>query len=230
MNSIKTFTAVLCLVAVFGFAVPKASGDEWNKQTKMTFTEPFEVPGMVLPAGTYTFALADSNSDRHIVQIWNADKTKIFATVLAINNYRLKATDKTVLTFEERPSNTPEAIHAWFYPGNSHGQEFVYPKERALALAAANKIPVLAIPSGVAPSLTAPVVAITPEQQEAPATEVLQTTPAQIQPATLAAAEAPTELPQTATSIPLVALVGLLCIGAGLVLRIRSKALARNRG
>ena len=228
MHSVKRFGAALCLVAVFGFALPKARADEWNKQTKMTFTEAFEVPGMVLPAGTYTFALADSNSDRHIVQIWNEDKTKIFATVLAINNYRLKPTDKTVLDFEERPSNTPEAIHAWFYPGNSYGQEFVYPKDRALALAAANKIPVLAIPSGVVPSLTAPVVAITPDQQEAPATQVLQTKPAQIQPATLAAAEAPKELPQTASSFPLVALVGLLCRGAGLLLRTRSRSFARS--
>src|SRR5437868_6785478 len=64
MHSVKRFGVALCFVAVFGFALPKARADEWNKQTKMTFTEAFEVPGMVLPAGTYTFALADSNSDR----------------------------------------------------------------------------------------------------------------------------------------------------------------------
>src|SRR5690242_21128649 len=64
------FTKVLCLLAVCLFALPRASADEWNKKTKVTFTEPIEVPGMVLPAGTYTFALADSLSDRNIVQIW----------------------------------------------------------------------------------------------------------------------------------------------------------------
>jgi len=224
MTPFKMYTTVLCLLMIFGFALPKANADEWNKQTKMTFSEAFEVPGMILPAGTYTFALADSNSDRHIVQIWNADKTKLFATILAINNYRLTATDKTVLTFEERPSNTPEAIHAWFYPGNSFGQEFVYPKERALALAAANKIPVLAIPNDVPPSLTAPVVAITSEQQEVPATQVLQSRTAPTQPDTLAAAQPPNELPQTASSLPLVALIGLVGAGVGLILQLRSKS------
>lgn len=98
----------------------------------------------------------------------------------------------------------------------------VYPKERALALAAANKIPVLAVPSDVPPSLTAPVVAITPEQQEVPATQVLEGRTAPTQPEILAAAQPPNELPQTASPLPLVALIGLVGAGVGLILQLRS--------
>jgi hypothetical protein len=84
----------------------------------------------VLPAGTYVFKILDSQSDRHIVQIFNADETQIYATILAIPNYRLKATDKTVVTFRERPAGEPEALRAWFYPGRNWGEEFVYPKAK----------------------------------------------------------------------------------------------------
>ena len=98
----------------------------------MTFSEPFEVPGadaQILPAGTYVFTLVDSLSDRNIVRITNEDGTHVFTTILAINNLRLKPTDKTVMSFKERGEGQPEAIKAWFYPGDTYGQEFVYPKK-----------------------------------------------------------------------------------------------------
>ena len=72
-----------------------------NQKTVITFSGPVEIPGVhltgwaVLPAGTYVFKILDSQSDRHIVQIFNKDETKVYATILAIPNYRLKATDKT---------------------------------------------------------------------------------------------------------------------------------------
>ena len=75
-----------------------------------------------LPAGTYVFKIADSLADRHIVQIFNEDETHVFTTILAIPNYRLKSTDKTVMTFRERAEGQPEAIRAWFYPGAPMGR------------------------------------------------------------------------------------------------------------
>ena len=107
----------------------------------MTFSGPVEIPGVhltgygVLPAGTYVFKLLDSQSDRHIVQIFSQDEKTVYATILAIPNYRLKATDKTVITFSERPAGEPEALRAWFYPGKNWGDEFVYPKARAMEMA-----------------------------------------------------------------------------------------------
>ena len=115
----------------------------------ITFSGPVEIPGVhlagwgVLPAGTYVFKILDSQSDRHIVQIFNKDETTVYATILAIPNYRLKATDKTVMTFRERPAGEPEALRAWFYPGRNWGEEFVYPKAKAIELAKATNTPVL---------------------------------------------------------------------------------------
>src|SRR6185369_1355149 len=137
-----------------------ASAQNWNKRTSVTFSGPVEIPGagaQVLPAGTYVFRLLDSQSDRHIVQVFNEDESHLYATILAIPNYRLQATDKTVMTFAERAAGEPQAIRAWFYPGDNSGQEFVYPKKRAVELAKITNQPVLYIPDQAAVNIIAAV-------------------------------------------------------------------------
>ena len=108
--------------------LPSARADEWNKKTVVTFNVPVEVPGKVLAEGTYVFKVADSQSDREIVQIFTEDERGLITTTLALPAYRLEPTGDTVITFEERPSGSPEAVKKWFYPGDNHGFEFMYPK------------------------------------------------------------------------------------------------------
>jgi len=122
-----------------------ATSDEWDKKTIVTTNAPIEVPGKALPAGTYVFKLLDSPSNRNIVQIFDKDEKHLLATVLAIPNYRLEPADKPLLQFEERPSGTPEALKAIFYPGDNYGQEFVYPHRRAAELARQTKQNVLSM-------------------------------------------------------------------------------------
>jgi len=231
----KPFKALLSLfaVTVLGATVlPSARADTWNKKTVITFSQAVEVPGKILPAGTYTFQLLDSLSDRHIVQIFNADGSQIIATILAINNYRLEPTGETVMKFGERPGDSPEALRAWFYPGDNFGQEFVYPKVRAIQLAQTTKEIVPAVAAETIDDnvmKTVPIVAETPDQKEVEVTTVIQTTPpvaAVETPAPVAAATpAPVavketeELPQTASSMPLIALLGGLSISLALGLK-----------
>ncbi|HSV27813.1 MAG TPA: hypothetical protein VLH60_07965, partial [Sedimentisphaerales bacterium] len=150
MNVLRTVTTTVFGLALLGAVfTPSARADAWNRKTVITFSGPVEIPGVhlkgwgVLPAGTYVFKIMDSQSNRHIVQIFNEDETRIYATILAIPNYRLKATDKTVVTFRERPAGQPEALRAWFYPGRNWGEEFVYPKAKAIELAKVTNTPVL---------------------------------------------------------------------------------------
>ncbi len=232
----KIVKSILCLFAIslFGAALlPSArAADTWNQKTIITFDQPVEVPGMILPAGTYTFKLADTFADRNVVQIFNADGSHIITTILVINDYRLKATGKTVLTFNETPGNAPEALRAWFYPGDYWGKEFVYPKARAIQLAVATQVPVPAVPVDTLDEnviRTAPIVAETPDQREVAVDQVIATTPPAAAPvATATPAEAPaavaapeTEtaaLPHTAGSTPLFALLGALSLGLALTL------------
>ena len=132
MNKSKWFVVIFCLVVLCVMAAPGAMmADDWNQATKLTFSEAVEVPGQVLPAGTYWFTLANSDTYRHIVQIWNADRTHLVTTIVAIPDYRTQPKGETVIHFEERRSGQPEAIRSWFYPGCDFGEEFVYPKSRA---------------------------------------------------------------------------------------------------
>jgi hypothetical protein len=117
--------AVLCVTFMAA-----ARADIWDKKTIVTFADSVEIPGQVLPAGTYVFKLANSTSDRHIVQVWNADEIQILATILTMPSYRLDPPDETIFQFDERPSDSPMALRSWFYPGDNMGQEFVYPRNR----------------------------------------------------------------------------------------------------
>jgi hypothetical protein len=228
MKLVKTVLVVLALSLLGATLAPGARADEWNKKTVMTFSQPVEIPGQVLPAGTYTFKLADSLSDRHIVQVFNADGTQIIATILAINNYRLQPTGKTAITFAERSGDNPEALKAWFYPGDNFGQEFVYPKQRAIQLAVASHEPVPALAVETTDLKMAPIVAETPEQKEVPVAEAIQTAPPVAEattPAPVAEEKTPApvaetkQLPKTASPIPLIALLGLASLGVAFTLK-----------
>jgi len=224
--------SMLFSFALLALAItPRVKAQTSNEKTIMTFTEPFEVPGVdaqVLPAGTYVFTLVESLSDRNIVRITNLDGTHVYTTILAIDNVRLKPTDKTVLTFKERGEGQPEAIKAWFYPGYAWGQEFVYPKKRAIELAKIVNEPVLEMPVETTTAVpvetlkSVPVTAIQPTGEEVPITAVVQTPPAAVA-AAPPAAEVAQALPQTASSLPLFALLGLLSLVAGFTLLVIAK-------
>jgi len=233
MDRFRLVVTIFCLSLVALAFLPSAKADEWNRKTIVTFDAPVEVPGVgaqILPAGTYVFKIFDSLSDRHIVQIFNQAEDHVYTTILAIPNYRLKATGKTVMTFRERAEGQPEAIRSWFYPGREWGEEFVYPKSRAIELAKVTNEVVLATPIELAAApvealKTAPVVAVKPTGEEVQVAEVVELPPevATAKPVEVAAAQS---LPKTASTLPLVGLIGLLSLGAGLALWSFSKRVA----
>jgi hypothetical protein len=247
MKSAKAVFYLLAVSLVGVAAMPSARADESNKKTIVTFSQAVEVPGKVLPAGTYTFQLLESPSDRHIVQIFNADGTQFIVTILAINNYRLKPSGDTVMKFGERAGDSPEALRAWFYPGDNFGQEFVYPKARAIQLALTTKeiVPAVAVETIDDTTIkTIPIVAVTPDEKEVEVNTAIQTTaPVEVvtTPTPVAAVTTPApvvveheqvavapiaqshethELPQTAGSMPLIALLGGLAISAAVGLKL----------
>jgi hypothetical protein len=143
MHAIKKIGCVAALAALL--VMPSTAGaDQWDKLTYLTFSGPVQVPGHTLPAGTYTFKLANV-TDRHVVQIFDKATSKLLATVLTIPDERLDPADKPVVMFKEMPSGTPAAIQAWFYPGNTIGDEFVYPRSQAVRIAKAAHTSVLSM-------------------------------------------------------------------------------------
>lgn len=226
MSNFKV-VAIAC-AGIAGLWLPQARADESNQKTIFKFNGPVEIPGQVLTAGTYVFKVADSQVDRNVVQVFNKDETHLYGTFLAIPDYRLRAKGKPIITFKERAAGSPEAVRAWFYPGDHYGHEFVYPKADAVELAKSNKMPVASMPTELAANTTkpaqtmqepevmamkqAPLKAQKPTEEEVEIAEVflMAAPPGE---ATAAA------LPQTASNLPLVGLMGVLSLGLGGLLR-----------
>ena len=140
----RTLKAVCCAAALAALIAPGARADEWNKKTFLTFSGPVQVPGATLPAGTYTFELANPDTTRHVIRVSSQDGTQVMAMFMTIPSERLDTPDENLVMFSERPAGVPQAVQAWFYPGDRIGEEFVYPKKQALEIAKATHKSVLA--------------------------------------------------------------------------------------
>src|SRR5271165_1574168 len=241
MTILKAAATVLGIGLLSGTLLPSAKADEWDRKTVLTFSGPVEIPGVhlkgwaILPAGTYVFKVMDSQSDRHIVQIFSEDEKTVYATILAIPNYRLQATDKTVITFSERPAGEPEALRAWFYPGKNWGDEFVYPKARAMVIAQTTNLPVLFTPAEIAVEVAepiktadapvvmelkrAPIMAVQPTGEQVQMAAVVTAPPADMPPVATTQAPVAEVLPATGSMLPLIGMMGLIALGGALSLR-----------
>ena len=126
MRSIRTLQLVICAAIVCAALGTSARADNLNRKTVVTFSDAVEIPGQILPPGTYVFKLVDLPANRNLVQITNGDESFIYATVQTVPRYRQNALDETLFRFDERSSDSPEALRAWYYPGDNRGVEFIY--------------------------------------------------------------------------------------------------------
>jgi len=216
------------LLLIFGSV---AWADEYNKRTVVTINEPVIVAGVkqvTLEPGKYVIKLLSHSSNRNIVLFYNEREDKLFATVMAINNYRLVPTDKTVLRFYETPKGNPPALKAWFPAGDRWGQEFVYPKGLAVKIAKETGTKVLTSPATTEEELvTAPVTEIESTGKEVPLEEAYVAPPPEeevtnAEPGPVAPAgepRPPEPLPATASPFFDIGLIGILTASAGFVLR-----------
>ena len=131
----KGYIAIGLIIAFTLFFELAAHADMRDQTTSITFSGPVQIPGRVLPAGTYVFQLANADSDRNIVQIFNADRTQLYATLQTVAAERPNPTGDTVVTFAEQGPGRPEALLKWFYPGNMTGNKFVYSPQEEKELA-----------------------------------------------------------------------------------------------
>ena len=244
-------TASIGVACALAFVLPLSlQADDWNKKTKITINEAVQVPScctpdhtILLQPGEYVIALVDSLSDRHIVRIFDKDQEHVITTVLAIPNYRLEPTGKTVIQFWEVPAGQPKAIRAWFYPGDNFGQEFAYEKKTAVQIAAFVKTPVPAIEveaKEVEELKSAPLVVVD-ESGSATALKMAEPAPQPVAvaaqpeaapaPTPVVVAEAPVQtMPHTASTMPLVGLLGLVSLALFAALRASSRRSPASQG
>jgi len=147
MNIRKVFFSFFTLVLMLGVMLPMAKADAGDQDTELTFSQPVEIPGQILPAGTYRFVIVDDSASLDMVKIFNADRTKLYAILNTVPTSRREPSDDTVISFAERTSGQPDAIKTWFYPGMLDGHEFIYGKQEERELAGDAKLVVAAAPS-----------------------------------------------------------------------------------
>lgn len=216
MKKLMTYLALGTFAMLLGLvSTPVANAQSDIENSTFTVAEPLEVGGFTLPPGTYVIRVVLLESNRNMVQVTSEDQTKVFATVLAtphpIRSEEMSQSSRYIY-FTTAPGQ-PKALRTWIARNTTNGQDIVYPKGRAMELAAAAKEPVIAIPDEVkeAEFKAAPIMVVTPEQEVKPYGE----------PAPVAVAEAlpPKELPRTASDVPLFAALGLLSLSAAFGLR-----------
>jgi len=261
MRVLTMLGGAMVLAAVLAPAVQAQDSAETRRLTILTFSQPVQMPGMTLPAGKYRFEMADVNNAAHTVRVLSEDGTKVigtFSTIPTTTPTRdLRDTD-TLVMFAERPAGQPQAAKEWYYPQRSTGEEFIYPKAQALALAQANRTAVASEENGKvvrvegnestnAAAAPAPAASPTPQRQVAenatPAPAAAPAPARQPAPAAVgtagqntAASPAPRPapapartLPRTASQLGLFGLLSILSICAAFSVRqLRLRAAARR--
>ena len=235
----KHLSLILGFAALIAASTAVTHADAWDKKTTVSFSQAVEVPGSVLAPGTYVMKLVNLPAERHVVQFMNEQEDRVYAAALAIPAYRTEVTDHTVITFYEARAGVPDPIHYWYYPGDNFGQEFVYPKEHLAEIAfVAREAPPTALVTRN--QVLAPEAAADPVKELAPApvvsappapapaepsgsVEIAQAAPPQRDEPAVRAQNGPpatpAELPKTASSVPEIALLGLVFLGSAATAR-----------
>lgn len=237
----RTALAMVCGAVLAGSILTvRARADEWNKKTVLTVNEPIQIRDTYLKPGRYVLKLYNSPSERHIVQIFNADETRIINTVLAVPKERYEVSGHSEFTFWETPAGKARALRAWFYPGDQIGQEFPYPKHlRDVAMLETSRTTETTTTQQAAAT---PQPTATEETKETQSVETAENTPPPpVEQPSVAPAETPAaappppppyqgeanraaELPKTASPYPLIGFSGLLLIGLSGLIRVRRSA------
>ena len=247
MLSKRLMTSAFAAAAIFSTlsAVPaRAQGGPMDARTEFTFNRSVELPGVTLPPGTYVFRFVDGTTGRKVMQVLAKDASnKTYGLFLTINAERPRASEDAELRFLETPAGAPAAVKTWWYPGNTIGREFIYPKSQARRLAQATNTAVLTTKAETVSSeemKTADLVTVSPTGQETALTDdqivaaAANTAPVDASASRSASAanydQTPvrvgqsasnsagrTQLPRTSTAVPFVGMLGLFSLLGGAI-------------
>ena len=143
-KSLITSACAAAMMLTMSATQAQAQGQPLDARTEFTFNQPVELPGVTLPPGTYIFRFVDGTTGRKVMQVQAKDASnKTYGMFLTINAERPRPSDNAELRFLETPAGQPAAVKTWWYPGNTIGREFIYPKAQARRLAQATNTTVL---------------------------------------------------------------------------------------
>jgi hypothetical protein len=125
MNAYRKLTLAALAATLLAVVTPNARAQMLEERERVTFSGPVEVPGHVLPAGTYIFEALENG---HLTRILSANEQHVYATLLTLPDESREPVEKATVVLGERPTGSPERVDAWFFPGDSTGNKFMYQK------------------------------------------------------------------------------------------------------
>jgi hypothetical protein len=224
MKKLMSCLAVGAFATLLGVAsAPVASAQSEPQQSTIVLTEPLDVGTVTLQPGTYLIKVVLIDSNRDMLQVTNTDQTKVFTTVLSRPHPILAdevMPESRYVVWTTTPGQ-PRALRTWFARDRESGHDIIYPKARALELAASAKESVIAIPDAVAEAeyRNAPLLVVTPDRNVKPYEVVFALPAPKAAPVAVAQARPLDDLPKTASRVPLFAALGLLSLGGAFGLR-----------
>ena len=117
---------IACGTVALGLAVA-TSGGAWSvsHENNLTFNRPVALPGVVLPAGSYSFDVASTSSLDVVLVRDKARKRRPWGSPNSVQ--RPAHMSKTAaITFGEAQANEPPPIATWYEIGDALGHEFRY--------------------------------------------------------------------------------------------------------
>jgi len=124
MSVLKIHLLVLFALAALVLAAPQAaSAQGLVTGTLANFDQAVEIPGHVLPAGTYAFV----DRGNSVVQVWDKYQTKLLATLItnaAVQSQFVE--ERQEFEFAKSNPDSPMELKAWFQGSGSLGREFIY--------------------------------------------------------------------------------------------------------
>ncbi|MGA8036649.1 MAG: hypothetical protein WA823_18855 [Candidatus Acidiferrales bacterium] len=202
---------ILCLVGLWSSAVrAENNADDPEKKAVVAVQSPMEIPGTVLQPGSYVFKQSGAHAGWVIVQIYDQRESTLVTTVLAYPNPKLTSNSETVMTYSA-PGSSGQVLEAVTFPGDAMPDQFAYPAAEADRIGAANRLRIPTTGTNDAYPSSLPEAAAS---WSAPLSNSVRSTPIQT-----AAASTDTSLPQTASSLPLVGLIGVFALAAIFALR-----------
>jgi hypothetical protein len=144
-----------------------------HKRTFLTFSGPVQVPGATLPAGTYLFRIANP-AVQTVWQVVDANERHVLAQFFLVQTEDRMVQDinrahgKPVVRFHETPRGIASPMKVLYYPGDSAGYFFLYPRAQAEQIASLTHQTVLATNSDPAKTSLAHVTKVQPDAGVAP--------------------------------------------------------------
>jgi hypothetical protein len=98
-----------------------------QRANQLRFGVAVALPGVVLPAGTYTFEIANPEGSGDVVRVWDGARRR---ALFAAFTYRVPRPENLpkdqAISLGEAGRGDPAPIRAWYPVGDSNGFQFIY--------------------------------------------------------------------------------------------------------